>query len=339
VKNATSKAAYNALASAGLVEAGGAGAEGQGIVYFELIEEALTSGSTSPFTGLSTDNLATLAQDGYISLAQLSGTDTAGNETTDIVLTGRSEDSGSRANAFACAFEGGNVGATTQLQYQPFYSGAFQTYSDNGSMESNAHTATVEEGGTGSTLTSLSLWPGKWGLNSDTTIFWTKAGLGGGFNSGGNLALAMSATNPITTVSFTDANGNAATAVYVVTYLAGADAATCVAGSPVTLNTTNAQATRLSYNGVQYSQAAVLNGSYNIWGYEHAYYLPSATGVAQNAMDDIAKEVETVTAEDDAFLDQNVTTDAAVGIFLPANVGGTEEVNRSAPGVPPTEDY
>jgi hypothetical protein len=310
-------------------------------VYFELIEEALTSGSSSPFTNLSTDNLATLVQNGFISLAQLSGTDTAANRTTDIVLTGRSEDSGSRANTFAVAYEGASssVGVTTQQQYQPFYSGAFQTYSDNGSKESLANTTTVEEGGTGSTLTSLSLWPGKWGLNSDTTIFWTKAGLGGGFNSGGNLALAMSATNPITGVTFTDTKGNAATAVYVVSYLAGADAATCVAGEPSNINTTNAQATRISYNGVQYSQAAVLNGSYNIWGYEHAYYLPSATGVPQNAMDDIAQEVQTVTAEDDAFLDQNVTTDAAVGIFLPSNVGGTEEVTRSAPGVPVTYDY
>jgi len=80
----------------------------------------------------------------------------------------------------------------------------------------------------------------------------------------------------------------------------------------------------------------VLNGSYNIWGYEHAYYLPSATGVNKQAMDDIAVEVQTVTAEDDAFLDQNVTTDAAVGIFLP---GGAEEVTRSSPGAPTTEDY
>jgi hypothetical protein len=337
-KNAVSRAAYNALASAGLKEAGGAGSEGQGIVYFELVEEALTSGSTSPFTSISTDDLATLAQNGFISLAQLSGTDTANNESTYIVLTGRSEDSGSRANTFACAFEGAtsSIGALTQQQYQPAYSGAFQTYSDNGAKEATG-SATVEEGGTGSTLTSLALWPAGWGLNSDTTIYWAKAGLGGGFNSGGNLALALSATNPITTVSFTDPNsGNTATAVYLVTYLAGADAATCVAGEPTTLNTTNAQATRIAYNGVLYSQAAVLNGSYNIWGYEHAYYLPSATGVNKQAMDDIAVEVQTVTAEDDAFLDQNVTTDAAVGIFLP---GGAEEVTRSSPGAPTTEDY
>jgi hypothetical protein len=366
VKNAVSSAAYNAIANKTFDEAGtqGESSEGQGLVFFELVEEALVSGSATPFTNITTDNLATLITQGYISLAALSGTDTPTNEATDIVLTGRSEDSGSRGNVFACAFEGAtsSIGSLSQVQYQgafspsPLATGTVATYTDAGAADAGLST-TVAVGGTSSYLTAMNEWPAGWGLNSDTTIYWSPAGHSG-YNAGGNVATSLSATDGITNVSFTDGVGNPASAVYVVGYLGGNDAATCVSvtggttgnlvatGGTNAYNSSGARAVRIAYNGVQYSQAAVLNGSYGLWGYEHAYYIQGSTAynnsVDKDAMDDIADKVYGVTAQDDVTL-TNSSTDAAAGIFIPGgsgsgNSGGTEEVERGGPGQPITTE-
>jgi hypothetical protein len=360
----TGTTAYRAISTniTNLTEAGtlASGEEGQGIVYFELVEEALTSGSTSPFTSLSTDNLESMIQNGYISLAQVNGSTSAAAQTTDIFLIGRSEDSGSRANVFACATQGATslIGSVNTIQFLPTWSGAVQSYTDHGAATAGLASNSVEEGGTGSTLTTLQYWPAHWGLNSDPTIYWSQGGHSG-YNAGSNVALALSGTDPITGVnvyltsnrsgtSYTPTGSHSTpTGTYVVGYLAGSDAVTCTGGVVTSLNTTGAAATRIAYNGVQYSQAAVLNGSYNLWGYEHAYYLSTnanATATVQaEAIADIADEVYSVTAEDNANFTQNSSDDSAVGIFIPGNgnaaAEATELVTRAAPGAPTTEDY
>jgi len=56
----------------------------------------------------------------------------------------------------------------------------------------------------------------------------------------------------------------------LVTYLTQSDAVTATAGAPV-------GGKALSYNGVYYSEAAVKNGTYSLWGYQWFYQAPSIT--------------------------------------------------------------
>jgi hypothetical protein len=359
----TGTTAYKSISSniTNLTECGtlASGEEGQGIVYYELVQEAITSGSTSPFTNLSTDNLEELIQNGYISLAQVNGSTSAAAQTTDLFLVGRSEDAAARGNVFACASEGATslIGSVNTIQFLPTWTGSVKSYTDAGAATASLPTS-VEEGGTGSTLTTLQYWPAHWGLTTDPTIYWSQGGHSG-YSGSSNLALALSGTDPITGVnvylsanhgsnSYTPTGSHSTpTGTYVIGYLAGADAVTCTGGVVTSLNTTGAAATRIPYNGVQYSQAAVLNGSYNLWGYEHAYYLSTnanATATVQaEAIADIADQVYSVTAEDNANLVQNSSDDSAVGIFIPGNgnpaAEATELVTRAAPGAPTTEDY
>jgi hypothetical protein len=230
------------------------------------------------------------------------------------------------------------------------------TYTDAGAADAGLST-TVQVGGTSSYLTALNEWPAGWGLSSDTAIYWSPSGHSG-YNAGSNVATVLSATDGITNVSFTDGAGNPASAVYVIGYIGGTDSATSVTvtggtagnwvatGGTNAYNTSGARAVRIPYNGVLYSQAAVLNGSYGLWGYVHAYYIQGSTAynnsVDKDAMDDIADKVYGVTAQDDVTL-TNSSTDAAAGIFIPGgsgsgNSGGTEEVERGGPGQPITTE-
>jgi len=303
----------------------------QGIVFFELVGEALTTGSSFPIQSLSTDNLATMITKGYISMAQLTGTTTNSNQTNDIFLIGRNEDSGSRGNVYADAFEGYNIGSNTAVQFMPGYSGGtIKSYNDTGASASYITTTgsnLVYDGGTATSLSSLQEWPSGWALNTDSSISWTSLGHSG-FISGSEVAAALSATDPIIGVSVNIAGvTNTPNQTYVVGYVAGTDAATAL--------TAPAHATELQYNGVTYSQAGVLNGTYGLWGYEHAYYIDGSASTIVDAANDISDYVYQFSAEDNASCVQDTTDRSASGIFIPA----TPLVVRGGPGQPITEKY
>jgi hypothetical protein len=78
----------------------------------------------------------------------------------------------------------------------------------------------------------------------------------GGYSSGGNLATALGSAT--TESSF-------ANPTYFVSYLGYSDS--------VTAEGTSTPATELTYDGVAFSPAAIENGSYTYWGYEHLDYL------------------------------------------------------------------
>jgi len=83
-----------------------------------------------------------------------------------------------------------------------------------------------------------------------------------GYTSGGNLAGVLNKASV----------GDSANTI-VVSYLGLSDATTALGGAK--------PGKELTYNGVQYSAAAVEAGEYSFWGYLHLYYKSSLTGVSQ----------------------------------------------------------
>ena len=140
----------------------------------------------------------------------------------------------------------------------------------------------------GSTVTAIALWP----VDTVNSISVVKAN--SGFSSGGTLAKALgSYTNTMTAPKGTGG--------ILISYLSTGDAATALTSPGV--------GKELTYNGVLYSTAAVQEGAYTFWGYEHMYY---PTGYTNSTI------VDTVAA-------QLYSTDAAV---LPSSMN----VSRSSDG-------
>jgi hypothetical protein len=139
---------------------------------------------------------------------------------------------------------------------------------------------------------------GAWVAGAGGNVFFTAAN---GFTSGGQVAAALDATG-----SFAVIGG------YVISYLGVADANTAVAGG----------ATALNYNGVPFSVAAVQNGQYTFWSYEH--YLKSPQLTALGAADNhnvVANALATTIASDAAV--------SPAGILLSGML-----VSRTAEGTP-----
>lgn len=84
-----------------------------------------------------------------------------------------------------------------------------------------------------------------------------------GFSSGGTLAGLMGKNTTATTDQV-----NSGTGFTVLGYLGISDAQTALG---------NAGTAALTYNGVPFSAAAVINGQYPFWGYEYVYKSPSAS--------------------------------------------------------------
>jgi hypothetical protein len=122
-----------------------------------------------------------------------------------------------------------------------------------------------------STYTPFQKFPANSALNTEPQISWSNAGHSG-YASGGNVGFALKNPN--------NAPGQASGSnTYYLGYLGVTDAA----------STIGTAATALNYNGVAYSPAAVQNGSYSFWTYEHAYRLSSTTGTTTgNFIDTVA---------------------------------------------------
>jgi hypothetical protein len=148
--------------------------------------------------------------------------------TTNIYVTGRNSDSGTRLDAFA---ESGFGITSAPLQVDP-------TQNQAGSLVDH--------------ITS-----GAWVPGPNGVVFFTPPS--NGYSSGGTLAGAMTATGSGTVLPG-----------FLVTYLGINDANTTVAGG----------ATILTYNGFGYSAAAVENGQYTFWAYEHFLKCPALSAAA-----------------------------------------------------------
>ena len=167
-------------------------------------------------------------------------TGVAGDHSKKVYALGRNPDSGTRLIAFAESGYGAIKGGVTQ--YAPV---SLSTATGTNSLIT----------GTGVTLARLNTWPTET-INGISTV----SDGNSGYNSGGNLAKAM-ASDDTGTVSVDGVNQTAGT-VGMLAYISYADAASGIA----------AGARVCTWNGVPYSAAAVAEGTYTFWSFEHMYY-------------------------------------------------------------------
>ena len=154
----------------------------------------------------------------------------------------------------AALAETGIGSVTTVTQYQPQQSGT---------------TAVVT--GTTQTLGQIALWP----VDSVNGISIVKSN--SGYGSGGQLAAALAI--PSNTMTTPQGTGG-----ILVGYLSTGDAATALAGL----------GKELTYNGVAYSVAAVQQGLYSFWSYEHLYYRTGS--LVSSIADGVAAQIHNTTA-------------------------------------------
>jgi hypothetical protein len=279
------------------IDGAGTEAEGNngvvGIIPFEWLAGAQTSGSC-PITNMTQEGAAAMETNGYVSVSQLglSGT------TDYAFLIGRNEDSGTRIAAQAEAQLGSASSSASFGKPMVQYYAQFKTVTaasvSNDKTFTNGVTvsgsSTIETGGTGTTVIDIMPWPANQEVNTETALSWSADGHSGQV-SGGDVAAVLEATSsntlPLTLgvsnggVSGKPGNWVTGTSkAYLVGYIGLADAA----GIP-----TSSTTVALTYNGVPYSSANILNGSYTFWAFEHMYYNDAISGtVAGNAADTIA---------------------------------------------------
>jgi hypothetical protein len=122
-------------------------------------------------------------------------------------------------------------------------------------------------------------------LNTEPNIVWNTVGHSG-YSGGSNVATDLDITGG--SISFT--NGKApenSGSSYFIGYVGVTDALAAVTGG----------AKALSYGGVPYSIAAVQNGQYTFWCYEHSYHLSSLSGTALTTVNAIADGIYNTDAD------------------------------------------
>jgi len=273
---------------------------------------------------------------GPTSAALLSGS--SADKNNWVVCIGRNEDSGTRVNTLAES----KAGVTTPAGIQQF----LPTFTNNQKTQAAAPSGSnpsVPEGGGGSTVNGLGLWPADWTLNTEANIDWFTPGHSG-FNGGGDVAACLSGTNPVTGLTFTASSiagdtgnggtsadnvsgqptgyvssGTGAQKVWFIGYLGVADAigSGTLTGHTLSSGASVSNGTVLSYNGVTYTGASdIQNGWYTFWCLEHMYYNPAHMtigSVTKNTVDDIA---------DALFVTYACTNSSGVYAGPPVNAAG-----------------
>jgi hypothetical protein len=159
--------------------------------------------------------------------------------------------------------------------------------------------------GSGSTLSAV-LFPASTTLYTQPNIGWNLAGHSG-YNTGSNVASALETADTGTVSGLT--GGSGPTNAYFIGGLGLTDAA----------NALNAGASKaLTYNGYAYSAAAVQQGQYTLWSYEHLYKYSSTSNGA--AIDAVADLVATYDAD-------------AIFVAIPDNATGVSETNGLVAGI------
>jgi len=179
---------------------------------------------------------------GTIPLATFTGN--TADQTKLVYATGRDPDSGTRVTTFA---ECGIGVFSIVKQWRP--------------------TTFRNDLGTNDAVTAQQLYPVQV-INGVSTQFPGNSGE----SSGGTLRAFTNKTLDASAYSANDPNTNA-TAGYYVTYLGTSDAATALTAAVK-------PAVALNWNGVPFSPAAVQQGQYTFWGYEHLVYRPNLAGTA-----------------------------------------------------------
>jgi hypothetical protein len=136
-------------------------------------------------------------------------------------------------------------------------------------------------------ITGFKLWPRLqalpantgWTVSTIPSLTWKTIGHSG-YNGGGDVKAILSTQNPVTLSGhFADGFSGlpaGATAVYFVSCLGNSDAVGVTSG------------TSLKYNGIAYSNNAIIEGQYTLYTFEHQYYLPGIAGLQKTAADGLA---------------------------------------------------
>jgi hypothetical protein len=194
-----------------------------GVIPFQWVKNV---GAPATLIGITNQLATAILINGNIPLSQFTGN--AADATTNIYVTGRNNDSGTRLDAFAESGFGIN---SPPLQVDPTQAGA-------------DHIAS-----------------GAWVAGAAGVVYYNPASTGR--SSGGQVAGDLNATGSQGVLA---GNGS------LISYLGVSDAATV-----------NGGANTLAYNGALYSVAAVQNGQYSFWAYEHLFLAPTFTGVPANS--------------------------------------------------------
>ena len=230
-----------ALANAGVT----AGPVGQlGVVPFKWVVGK--SAIATPITNITQQEAAAIVKKGYRPVSSFTGNSADASDFAFFI--GRNEDSGTRITTFAESQTGFGQSC---LQWQ---------LAIDGNLTSTS---------LGTAVTGLRLWPGSTSVNTQPNLKWISSGHSG-YNTGGNVQNVLKTNNPVT--GLTPANT-------VTGFIPGTSKAwliTCVGISDGNAITAGG-GSDVSYCGVPYSIAAVQNGSYPLWGYEHMYYLTAST--------------------------------------------------------------
>ena len=274
----------------------------QGITYSTLIEEIVgvsplgfyaspgfpgspvnshgagyESGNYKP--NITTQIAQLLYTTGSISLAQITG-DYTNHKNQRVYALGRNTDAGQRFGAYTEI----GLGTTTNVSVW------FPTFSTPQTTSSG-----ITYGGV---VGSHQLWP----VNQQPGTFAVPLG-SGGYNSGANLAAALTATLDANAYkgTYTDENNQAqqlfpnATAGYYIGYVTPGDANNRVLGNNGVVPAAS-RGVALRYNGVELTDANVRNGSYTAWLYNRI--LKPQTGLSgtkltfANALRDRIRDVD-----------------------------------------------
>jgi len=327
---------------------------------------ATTGTASAPFSNLTQEAASQLIQFGYVPItAVVTGTALQSDTNDYAFLVGRNEDSGTRICAQAEAQVGSAFGATSfgrsMKQYYAIFTGtaggayanastdgvfvtgtlgAAQGHANNGTLQG----ASIQDGGVGSYVSDIGLWPPNAPLNTETSITWADSGHSGQIG-GGDVAKMLEAGNPLTlnisavdidvlgaTNGVTGPNTNGYTTgvsapdnwipgtskAYLIGYLGTADAG----GIPTSGGGSGAK--YLSYNGVPYSPVNIQNGSYDFWSFEHTYINPNViSSQASTFAGELVDQLYTQDCQTDSsgFTDLEVApADAKVGGLIFNNV-------------------
>ena len=270
--------------------AGGAGFEG--IVPFEwVLGNVQNAAVTSAISNISQQAARGLISDGYVPQSYLTGTNNGTTDTANyFYLVGRNEDSGTR------------IGALSESQF---------------GVTSSPVQFEVTAASTTSPVTALQEYPVT-DLNTELNIVWNTLGHSG-YSSGSNVAGALESPENATALSAFSGESNENTgASYLIGYVGATDAASALA----------AGGHALTYNGVPFSVAAVENGQYTFWTYEHCYRLSAAGTAVAGLADGIADDVYNNDA-DVASNGTHSTTSGAVAGGILDNASSPVLVQRS----------
>jgi hypothetical protein len=272
-----------------------------GIVGANPFEWVVSASGKGLITNI-TDKIANVLYGSAGDVAASVFTGNAAN-TTAVFAAGRDFDSGTRITALAdvgiLASQGNQV-----VQYNPLVPGSVSSANPYGTQ-----------------LLSAGVGISEMAITSPLTLngIHTQQG-NGGYHNGPDLAIAL-ANSSAASVTVDNADGTSdsdgnpepfggdtttLSAPIFVAYLSTGDAGT---------ESSSAQSTPgaiLAYNGVTYSAAAMDDGQYSFWGYEHIYNtVPSTDAAATSLVSQLISNVKTITSTPTSALQVSRVTDGA----------------------------